>query len=70
MDQAGALYNYFIVSRGSAFGVHNPMYSKQLIWDSYEALYNALPDAADPQAPLPGDKESWETPTEAFGPRP
>ena len=64
-DQAGAVYNYLLVARGSAFGVHNPRYTKQLIWDSYEALYNALPAGSGA-----GEKGSWETPTEAFGPRP
>lgn len=39
-DEAGALYNYLIAARGSALGVHNPRYTAQLIWDSYEALTN------------------------------
>jgi Collagen triple helix repeat (20 copies) len=34
-DQAGALYNYILVARGSGKGVHNPKYAKQLLWDSY-----------------------------------
>src|SRR5262249_5226206 len=33
-DQAGALYNYLIIARGGALGVHNPKYAKQLIFDS------------------------------------
>lgn len=37
-DEAGALYNYLIVARGSAYGVHNPVYTKQLLFDSYQAL--------------------------------
>ncbi len=37
-DQAGALYNYLILARGSAKGVHNPKYVKQLIFDSYFAI--------------------------------
>lgn len=36
-DVAGALYNYLIVARGSALGVHNPRYVGQLIYDSIEA---------------------------------
>jgi hypothetical protein len=36
--EAGALYNYFIVARGSAFGVHNPVYTSQLLYDSIEAV--------------------------------
>jgi Collagen triple helix repeat (20 copies)/Cytochrome c552 len=35
-DTAGALYNYFVLARGSAFGVHNPAYTRQLIFDSVE----------------------------------
>ncbi len=42
-DQAGALYNYLIVARGSALGVHNPKYTKQLIYDSYFALVGSAP---------------------------
>ncbi len=37
-DTAGALYNYFIIARGSAFGVHNPRYTNQLLFDSIERL--------------------------------
>lgn len=37
-DQAGALYNYLLVVRGSGFGVHNPAYVRQLIYDSILAL--------------------------------
>jgi hypothetical protein len=40
-DQAGALYNYILVARGGAFGVHNPKYIGQLIHDSYKALSGA-----------------------------
>ena len=32
--RAGAIYNYLIVARGKDFGVHNPRYTKQLLWDS------------------------------------
>ena len=42
-DQAGALYNYFLLARGSALGVHNPKYSKQLLFDSYFALTGLPP---------------------------
>lgn len=37
-DQAGALYNYLLLARASAWGVHNPIYTKQLIYDSYLAV--------------------------------
>jgi hypothetical protein len=37
-DIAGALYNYFILARGSALSVHNPKYTAQLIFDSLYAL--------------------------------
>ena len=37
-DQAGAVYNYIIVARGSALGVHNPKYVKQLLYDSFVAI--------------------------------
>jgi len=42
-DQAGALYNYFIVARGSALGVHNPKYVRQLVFDSYVAVTGQPP---------------------------
>lgn len=42
-DQAGALYNYLIVARGSGLGVHNPKYTKQLIYDSYVAVVGSAP---------------------------
>jgi hypothetical protein len=37
-DQAGALYNYILVARGGALGVHNPKYTQQLVFDSYFTL--------------------------------
>ncbi len=37
-DTAGALYNYFVLARGSALSVHNPKYTAQLIFDSLYAL--------------------------------
>ena len=42
-DQAGALYNYILVARGGALGVHNPKYAKQLIFDSYVAITGLPP---------------------------
>lgn len=36
--QAGAMYNYILVARGGAYGVHNPLYEKQLMYDSYCAV--------------------------------
>ena len=49
-DQAGALYNYILVARGGAYGVHNPKYIAQLLYDSYFAL-TGLPLAAFPARP-------------------
>jgi len=43
-DTAGALYNYFIIARGSAFGVHNPNYTQELIYDSVVALTGDPPE--------------------------
>jgi hypothetical protein len=37
-DVAGALYNYFVLARGSGLSVHNPRYTAQLIYDSLVAL--------------------------------
>ncbi|HEU5073030.1 MAG TPA: collagen-like protein [Polyangiaceae bacterium] len=42
-DDAGALYNYLVIARGSAFGVHNPIYTQQLLFDSYVALTGEEP---------------------------
>lgn len=39
--QAGALYNYLIIARSKDFGVHNPTYTKQLLWDSIKELKTA-----------------------------
>jgi hypothetical protein len=47
-DQAGALYNYLVVARGSALGVHNPRYTKQLIFDSYVAIKGSSPSFTRP----------------------
>ena len=49
-DQAGALYNYILVARGGAYGVHNPKYVGELLSDSYAAL-TGLPLAAIPVRP-------------------
>jgi formate-dependent nitrite reductase cytochrome c552 subunit len=37
-DTAGALYNYFLMGRASAFGVHNPKYVSQILYDSIKAV--------------------------------
>jgi hypothetical protein len=37
-DQAGALYNYIIVARGGAMGVHNTKYTQQIVYDSIVAM--------------------------------
>lgn len=42
-DQAGALYNYLLIARGGAGGIHNPVYVRQLIFDSYFALAGVAP---------------------------
>ena len=51
-DTAGALYNYLLLARGSAGGVHNPVYVRELIYegkifgtvdqDPYPQAYNAM----------------------------
>ena len=42
--QAGAVYNYLVIARGGAGGIHNPLYVRQLIFDSYlEVTGNAPP---------------------------
>ena len=43
--QAGALYNYILVARGGAYGVHNPLYEEQLLYDSYMAVTGSAPPA-------------------------
>ena len=37
-NTAGALYNYLIIARSKDFGVHNPTYAKQLLWDSIKQV--------------------------------
>jgi hypothetical protein len=49
-DQAGALYDYILVARGGGYGVHNPKYIGQILYDSYFAL-TGLPLAAFPSRP-------------------
>ena len=49
-DQAGALYNYLLVTRGGASGVHNPKYIAEVLYDSYFAL-TGLPLATFPMRP-------------------
>jgi hypothetical protein len=43
-DKAGALYNFFLLARGSAKVIHNPGYSRQLLFDSVFALKGAAPN--------------------------
>jgi hypothetical protein len=40
---AGALYNYLLLARGSGGGTHNPIYVRQLIFDSVKALTGDAP---------------------------
>jgi hypothetical protein len=48
-DQAGAIYNYILVARGGAYGVHNPKYIGEILYDSYLALSDStLPGFARP----------------------
>lgn len=42
-DQAGAVYNYLILARGSAGGVHNPIYVRQLVYDSVLSVTGSPP---------------------------
>jgi hypothetical protein len=42
-DKAGAVYNYLLMARGSAGGIHNPIYVRQLIFDSYFAVVGSAP---------------------------
>jgi hypothetical protein len=42
-DTAGALYDFMLVARGGAFGVHNPTYTKQLLWDSIKKIKGTNP---------------------------
>lgn len=47
-DQAGALYDYLIVARGGAFGVHNPTYTQELLYDAYAAITGTTPPFTRP----------------------
>jgi hypothetical protein len=49
-DQAGALYDYILVARGGAYGVHNTKYIAQLLYDAYYSL-TGLPLSAFPTRP-------------------
>jgi hypothetical protein len=42
-DQVGALYNYLLLARGSGGGAHNPIYVRQLIYDSVLELTGSAP---------------------------
>jgi hypothetical protein len=44
-EHAGALYNYLLLARGSAGGIHNPRYVKQLVYDSVEAVTGNPPSS-------------------------
>ena len=40
---AGAVYNYLLIARSKDFGVHNPTYAKQLLFDSIKTITGAAP---------------------------
>jgi len=42
-DEAGAVYNYLLLARGSAGGVHNPLYVRELIFDSVSSITGSPP---------------------------
>ena len=42
-SEAGALYNYLLLARGGAGGIHNPLYAMQLMFDSYVAVTGGPP---------------------------
>ncbi len=46
-DRAGALYNYYIVTRAKGIGYHNYKYAAQLIYDSIEK-FNVVPTGSRP----------------------
>ncbi len=48
-DVAGALYNYLLISRGSALGAHNTKYTEQLLYDSYKGLGGNMTGWTRPQ---------------------
>ncbi|MFZ5891492.1 MAG: hypothetical protein ACOY0T_10615 [Myxococcota bacterium] len=43
--EAGALYNYLLLARGAGGGVHNPVYVRELIYDSVQAVTGAPPSS-------------------------
>jgi hypothetical protein len=47
-DIAGALYNYFLIARASGYGVHNPYYVNELLYDSVKALGGDTSDMVRP----------------------
>lgn len=49
-DEAGALYDYLLVARGAASGVHNPAYTKELLYDAVFFMKGS-PPAAIPVRP-------------------
>jgi hypothetical protein len=51
-EQAGAVYNYLLIARGGAGGIHNPLYVRQLIYDSYFEIKKAAPPGLDPRPHL------------------
>jgi hypothetical protein len=38
LAQQGALYDYFLFSRGGGNGAHNPKYSSQVLYDALQTL--------------------------------
>ncbi|MEO7092367.1 MAG: hypothetical protein ABI175_03890 [Polyangiales bacterium] len=40
---AGAVYNYLLIARSKDFGVHNPTYCKQLLFDSIKQIKGTAP---------------------------
>lgn len=41
--QAGAVYSYLLIARGGAGGIHNPLYVRPLIFDSYVEVVGSPP---------------------------
>ena len=40
---AGALYNYLLVAKSRDLGVHNPIFTQELLWDSIVAVTGTAP---------------------------
>jgi hypothetical protein len=55
---AGALYNYLVIARGKDLGVHNPTYTKQLLWDSIRHMRTALGQCTTAPPKTPCDPSS------------